>query len=355
MIGKQEEKAVLKVLRSGMLATGPKTKEFEEQFALLCGAKFAVAVNNGTSALHTAVQTAISPGDEVIIPPFTFVATANAVLMSGGIPVFADIDEKTYNIDPQQIEIAITKKTKAIMPVNLYGQAADYGAINKIAKKHKLIVIEDAAQSVNAKQKNKTSGNLADMACFSLYATKNIMSGEGGIVTTNSKDFYEKMMEFRNHGQPLGKRYEYVGLGYNYRIPDVLSAIAVEQLKRIDSITKKRQAIAQLYNQAFADIKGLVTPYVEKNNTHVYHQYTLRLNKDFPMNRDELRKYLEKNGIQSNVYYPIPLYEVDHLKVDKKNFPVTERVVKEVLSIPVHPQLTKKEIQHIIKTIQNIK
>ncbi len=353
IIQKDEYNAVKKVLKSGMLATGPKTKEFEEKFADLCGTKYAVAVTNGTAALHTALQAAISPGDEVIIPPFTFVATANAVLMAGGKPIFADINQNTYNIDPKQIEKVITKKTKAIMPVNLYGQAADYTAINKIAKKHKLIVIEDAAQSVNASQKNKISGSLGDLACFSLYATKNVMCGEGGIVTTNNKKYFEKMMEFRNHGQPMGKRYEYVALGFNYRISDVLSAIAVEQLKRIEWLTKKRQEIARQYDSAFKDIKGLLIPHIEKGNTHVYHQYTLRVTSDFPKSRDELKKYLEKKGIQSNIYYPIPLYEVSHLKT-KNNFPVTSKIVKEVLSIPVHPLLKKRDIQHIIRTIQKI-
>lgn len=339
-----------------MLATGPKTAELEKNFATLCGTRYAIAVCNGTAALHTAMHAVIKPGDEVITTPFTFVATANAILMAGGKPVFVDIDEKSYNIDPSKIEKAITKKTKAIMVVNLYGQAADYSKINKIAKKHSLNVIEDAAQSVYASQNNKKSGNLADIACFSLYATKNIMSGEGGIVTTNNRPFYERMMEFRNHGQPVGRRYEYVALGFNYRMPDLLSAIALVQLKRIDAITKKRQAIAKQYDKAFNKIKGLVVPYVEDNNTHVYHQYTLRITSEFPKTRDQLKNYLEKNGIQSNVYYPVPLYEVAHLKVKRKvnDFPVTKRIVKEVLSIPVHPVLKQSEVDLIIRIIKNV-
>lgn len=356
IIGKEELKAVQKVLQSGMLATGPKTREFEEQFAALCGAKYAVAVCNGTAALHTAMHASIRPGDEVIIPPFTFVATANAVLMAGGKPVFADIDEKTFNLNPDDVEKKITKKTIAVMPVNLYGQPADYTNINRIAKKHNLYVIEDAAQSVYAFHKNKISGNLADLACFSLYATKNIMSGEGGIITTKSRQMYIKMMEFRNHGQPVGKRYEYNGLGYNYRMTDVLAAIAVEQLKRIKKITIKRQKNAELFDRAFKNMKGIVPPVITDDNSHVYHQYTIRVTKKFPLTRDQLKMHLEKNGIQSNIYYPIPLFNVPHLKRFGKphDYPVTSQITKEVLSIPVHPLLKKTEIDHIIRTIKKI-
>lgn len=356
IIGKEEEHAVVAVLKSGMLAAGPKTLELEKQFAALCGTRYAVAVANGTAALHVALHAAVKPGDEVITTPFTFVATANAILMVGGIPVFADIDEKTYNIDPKQLEKKITKKTKAILVVNLYGQPADYTEINKIAKKHNLIVIEDAAQSIDSSHKNKKSGNLGDLACFSLYATKNIMSGEGGMITTNNKTFYDRMDEFRNHGQPHGKRYEYVGLGFNYRIPDLLSAIAIEQLKRLSGITAKRQEIAKQYNEAFRDVKGIITPYLGDKNSHVYHQYTLKVTSEFPMSRDELKKYLEKNEIQSNIYYPIPLYDVPHLGIKEKanNFPVTNQIIREVLSIPVHPLLKQKEINHIISTIKKI-
>lgn len=356
IIKKEEFNAVNKVLSSKRIAQGPKVAELEEWFIKLCGTRYAIATNNGTSALHTALfAIGITSHNEIITTPFTFIATANSILMVRATPVFVDIEEKTFNIDPKQIEKAITKKTKAIITVDLYGQPADYDQINKIAKKFKLIIIEDAAQSINANYQGKKSGNLGDIGCFSLYATKNIMCGEGGMITTNNKNFYERAKLFRNHGQPEGKRYDYIDLGYNYRMTDILAAIAIEQLKKVNQITKKRQENAKRYDRAFRHIKGLVTPYVGKDRTHAYHQYTLRITDKFNITRDELKMYLEKKGIQSNIYYPKPLYYFNHLKKYKRdNYKTAERISKEVLSIPVHPLLTNREIDYIIDTITSI-
>ena len=354
-IGKEEKNAVLKVLNSRKIVQGEKVKFFEEKFRNYCGTKYAVAVNNGTSALHTALYAAgIGPGDEVITTPFTFVATANSILMAGAKPVFVDIDEKTFNIDPGQAEKAITRKTKALLVVNLYGQPADYEKLKKIARKHKLKIIEDAAQSVGARYHNDVSGNLADIGCFSFYATKNIMCGEGGILTTNSKESYEKAQLFRNHGQSENKKYSYQGLGFNYRLTDLYAAILIGQLKRLGQITKRRNEIASIYNAAFKNIKGIVIPDIAPGRTHVFHQYTLRITPQFKITRDKFQKYLSNKGIQTNVYYPIPLYRFKHLAdkryVDKK-FPITEKMIQEVVSIPAHPLLTKQELAYIIRTI----
>jgi perosamine synthetase len=349
----QEKKAVLKVLGSGMLVQGPKVKFLETQFAKLCGTKYALATNNGTSALHTALYAVgIQPDDEVITTPFTFVATANSILMVGAKPVFVDIDEKTYNINPLLIEKAITKKTKAILVVDLYGQPADYEKINKIAKKNHLLVVEDAAQSINAQYNNKKAGNLADISTFSLYATKNIISGEGGMVTTNFKPYYEKAKLFRHHGMDENKRYHYKGLGYNYRMMDLQAAIAIEQLKKVSVITSQRQKNALRYNLAFSKIDCLITPNVLPNCQSVYHQYTLRLKDNCKITRDQLQLKLGEIGIQTNIYYPIPLYQFPHLKLNKINlFPVTEQIVNQVISLPVHPLLSTKQIDYVIKSV----
>lgn len=354
-LDKDDIYSVISVLKSGQLAQGKKVKELEKKFAKLCGVKYAVAVNSGTAALHSALYSCgIKRDDEVITTPFTFVATANSILMVGGVPVFVDIDEKTYNLDPEKIEQAITKKTKAIILVNLYGQPADYDKINKIAKKNGLIVIEDAAQSINARYKNKKSGNLGDIGCFSFYATKNIMSGEGGMITTNNKLYHEKASMFRHHGQNPDKKYEYHDIGYNYRMTDFVAALALSQLKKVEKITIRRQNIAHSYTKAFRNLKKLITPSVISGRTHVYHQYVLRILKNTRMSRDALRKYLDKQEIETNIHYPKPLYEFKHFQsgyLNKKIFLITEKIKKEVLSIPVNPHLKDKEVNYIIDTI----
>ncbi|OGG32054.1 hypothetical protein A3I51_01155 [Candidatus Gottesmanbacteria bacterium RIFCSPLOWO2_02_FULL_38_8] len=356
LINKKEIEAVTAVLKTGYIVQGTKTIELENKFVKLTGAKYSVAVNSGTAALHTALYSiGISKGDEVITTPFTFIATVNSILMVGARPVFVDIDEKSFNLDPNKIESAITRKTRAILVVNLYGQPANYDAINKIAQQNKLLVVEDAAQSVNAEYKNIKSGNLADTACFSFYATKNIMCGEGGMITTNNGEYFGIATKFRNHGQDENVKYEYHHLGYNYRLMDLQAAIALIQLKRLFIISRKRQQIAQKYNLAFRNIKGLIIPYKAEDTTHVYHQYTLRITKEFKLTRDELKKYLESKGIQSNIYYPKPLYYFNHLKQFKSDVcDITERISKEVLSIPIHPLLNNKEINYVINSITSI-
>lgn len=358
ILDKDEINSVVKVLKTGRLAQAEKVLELEKKFAKFCGTKYAVAVNSGTAALHCGLYACgIKKGDEVITTPFTFVATANPILMVGAKPVFVDIDEKTYNINPDKIESALTKKTKAIIAVNLYGQPADYQKINQIAKKYSIFVIEDAAQSVNARYNNKLSGNLAHIGCFSLYATKNIMSGEGGIITTNNKTYWEKARIFRHHGQKPEKKYQYLDLGYNYRMTDIAAALALSQLKKVDRITKIRQNIAELYNKEFGKIKELITPEAAENCTHVYHQYVLRIRDKSKISRNQFKKLLAKKGIETKIHYPKPLYEFPHLVSDKllkSAFPITQKIVNEVLSIPVHPHLTERETKYIIDTVQGI-
>lgn len=359
IINKRECHSVMLVLKSLKLVQGKKVAELEKEFNRLCNTKYAIATNNGTSALHTALHSiGLNLGDEVITTPFTFIATVNSIIMTGAKPVFVDIDEKTYNLDPKKIEKVITNKTRAILVVNLYGQPANYDEINSIAKKYNLVVVEDAAQSINAEYKNIKSGSLADIACFSLYATKNIMCGEGGMITTNNKKYFEKAHLFRQHGQDENKKYEYFGLGYNYRMMDLQAAIAIEQLKRLKFITNKRQKNAQFYNKNLANIPGLVLPYTLSNANHVYHQYTIRLTQGFTSNRKRFIDYLKKKNINTGIYYPKPLHLVPHIaKFGYKigDFPVSELVSNQILSLPVHSQLSNKDMNYIINTINSYK
>lgn len=353
-IDENEIEAVSNVLRSHIIAQGQGVFNFEDIFSKFCGTKYAIATNNGTSALHTALYAiGIQKDDEVITTPFTFVATANSILMVNAIPVFVDIDPNSYNIDPLKIEDAITNKTKAILVVNLYGLPADFDKINMIAKKYNLIVIEDAAQSINAKYKGKKSGNLADISCFSFYASKNITCGEGGAITTNNKEYFLRAKKFINHGQKINSSYEYMDIGYNYRMTNIQAAILLEQLKKVNNITKIRQQNANRYNKAFKKIKGLEIPYISPRIDHAYHQYTIRITKDYIKSRDEVNSFLQEKGIQSRVYYPKPLYEYPHLK-KISNLKVAKNSKKaslEVLSLPVHPGLTSRQIDYIIRNL----
>ena len=350
IIEDEEINAVIEVMKSGMIAQGPKVIEFEEKFAEYVGAKYGIATNSGTSALHVSLLAAgIGEGDEVITTPFTFAATGNSVLYTGAKPVFVDIDPETFTIDPTKIEEAITEKTKAIMPVQLYGQAADMDAIVKIAKKHDLIVIEDAAQAHGASYKGDKVGVLGDMACFSFYPTKNMTTSEGGMITTNNKEFAENAKVFRAHGSAV--KYHHDVLGYNFRMTDIGAAIGIEQLKKIDSFNDKRIANAAYLNEGLADVECIETPVVKEDYKHVYHQYTIKIADG---KRDQFLDYLLENGIGTGVYYPIPLYkQVLYTEMGyNQSLPITEEIVDEVLSLPVHPNLSKEDLDLIIKVIK---
>ncbi len=357
-ISQKEKEAILKVLDSGMIAQGPKVVEFEEKFAAFCGVRNGVAVSSGTAALHCALYAInLKPGDEVITVPFTFVATANCILMSGGKIVFTDIDEETFNISPEQIKNKITKKTKAIIAVDLYGQTYDYDAVKKIAKENGLFLIEDASQAVGAEDKGRKAGTLGDIGCFSFYATKNLMTGEGGMVVTNKKEYADRVRMFRHHGQTEDKRYEYLDLGYNYRMTDFVAALGIEQLKKIKKLNILRRKNAQYFMQNLKGIKGLILPKVKKGKRHVFHQFTIRVTPDFKMTRDEFASYLKEKGIFCGIYYPKPLHLHAHfqrLGYKKGDFPVSERMSDEVLSLPVHPYLTQSELKYIVKVIKSI-
>ena len=348
---------VTRVLKSGIIAQGPRVKELEKKIAEFCGTKYAVAFNSGTAALHSALYAlGVRKGDEVITSPFTFVATANAILMLGAAPVFADINEDDFNIDPFKAVKKITAKTRAIIPVDLYGQIYDCKNLKDAIGKAHISILEDACQALGAESKGKKAGRFGDVTAFSLYATKNITSGEGGLIVTDKKIIMQRCQIFRHHGQSGKKRYEYYDLGYNYRMTDIAASIGLAQLKKINWLTNRRIRNAKLMSRGLKNIPGLILPTVRKNNKHVFHQFTVRLTEDFKSNRDKFMLYLTKKGIGSGIYYPEPLHLVNHIKklgYKKGDFPVAEKMSGQVLSLPVHPLLTKKQIDYIIDQIQN--
>lgn len=355
-IGPEEIAAVNDVMQSGILAQGSKVAQLEEEFAKYCGTKYALAVSSGTASIHAALHAAgVGSGDEVITVPFSFIATINPILMVGATPVLVDIEPETFCLDVSKLESAITPKTKAIIPVHLYGQPANMDEINEVAKKHGLKVIEDSCQAIAAIYKGNKAGNLGDIGCFSLYATKNIMCGEGGMITTNDDNYVASIRKFRQHG--MSAQYMYDELGYNYRLTDLQAAIAIEQLKKADRFTERRQKNANALNDGLKGIKGLVLPFVADNRTHVYHQYTVRITKDFAVSRDEFVERLRARDVGAGVYYPKALHTYPHIaKLGFKDgdYPVAEQAAAEVVSLPVHPAVSVDDIKTIVDAIKEI-
>ncbi len=351
-IAQEEIEAVKSVLMSGNIAQSKKVDEFEKQFADYIGTEHAISTSNGTTALHVALlSNGIGKGNEVITTSFTFVATANSVLFTGAKPVFVDIDPNSFNLDASLIEDKITEKTRAIMPVHLYGQAADLKAINEICEDHNLILIEDAAQAHGAKFDGKKVGSFGT-GCFSFYPTKNMTTSEGGMITTNDKSVYEKARKFRNHGQE--KRYYYDALGFNFRMTDICAAIGICQLNKLDGFNKTRQKNAEYYSKKLSKLDYMQCPKTAPNKEHVFHQYTLRI-KDG--RRDEVIQGLEKAGIGYGIYYPMPLHKQPlYIELGHKDKLIeTEKVAGEVISIPVHPLLNKEEIERIVSFFEEFK
>ncbi|MDY6846710.1 MAG: DegT/DnrJ/EryC1/StrS family aminotransferase [Chloroflexota bacterium] len=349
IIGDEEKKLVIEVLESGMLAQGPKVAALEEAFAEVCHVKHAIATTSGTTALHTALLAHdIGPGDEVITTPFTFIASANSILFTGATPVFVDIDPETFNIDPELIEDAITSNTKAILPVHLYGYVCDMDAIMDIAKCHNLIVIEDACQAVDAKFKGKSAGSFGT-GTFSLYATKNVMSGEGGMITTDDEDIAEKCRLIRNHGMKV--RYYHDMLGYNFRMSDLHAAIGLAQMQRLKAFKVARQYNAKYLNE---NINSVITPKVKPNYEHVWHQYTIRVDGD--RDRDAAVKQLNEAGIGTGIFYPVPVHQQGYMRdiVGDYHLPIAEKLAKQVISLPVHPQVSQDDLEKIVTEVNKL-
>jgi dTDP-4-amino-4,6-dideoxygalactose transaminase len=345
-IGEEEKRAVLEVLDSGIIAQGPRVKAFEEAFAAMCGVKHAIATTSGTTALHVAMLAhGIGEGDEVITSPFTFIASANSVLYAGARPIFVDIDPATFNLDPELIEAAITPRTRAILPVHLFGLSCDMDRIMAIAEKHSLTVIEDACQSHGATLHGKRVGSFGT-GTFSLYPTKNMTSAEGGMITTDNDAIDEKCRVTRQHG--MRRRYYHDELGYNFRMTDVHAAIGLEQLKKLEANNGKRQSNARFLSE---NLRGVITPFIPGGCEHVYHQYTVRVPGG---RRDALRQYLQENGVGSEVYYPVPVHKqsfyMSELGYDV-SLPNSEQAALEVLALPVHPALSQADLETIVAKV----
>jgi len=345
IIGRDVRRAVNKVLRSGNLTQGPEVLAFESEFSLLVNERECVAVNSGTSALHIALLSlGIGAGDEVIVPSFTFAATANSVALTGAKPVFVDIDINTYNIDPHLIEKAITPNTKAIQVVHLYGLPADMIRIVEIAKRHNLLIIEDAAQAHSASINDQPVGTFGDAAAFSFYPTKNITSGEGGMIVFKDKEPARLARLYRNQG--MEKRYQNEIVGFNLRMTDIHAAIGRAQLKHLLKWSKKRQDNAMTLS---SQLQNVITPVIPNGFSHVFHQYTIRV----PKNRDSFSDRLSKAGVGNSVYYPTQVHKLPSFNTSL-TLPQTQLATESVLSLPVHPSLTSRDLKRVINTVNSL-
>jgi perosamine synthetase len=354
--GEEEAQAVLEVMRKGPLTNalgmGPKVLEFEKNYAKFAGVKHAVAVNNGTAALNAALlAVGVKPGDEVIVPSFTFVATVESVVFAGAKPVFADIDSETYTLSPQDVEKAVTSKTKAILPVDLYGYSADFEPLREIAEKHGLALLEDAAQAHGTTYHGKPAGSFSDAACWSLYASKNMTTGEGGMVTTDDDKIDETLRLIRNHGEKA--KYTSVMMGNNYRMPELEAAIGIVQLNKLPSFVIKRQQNAQELSSILQKSKRLMLPSETEANKHSWYLYTVKLVNGTEDERNLILKELKQKEIGAEAYYVNPVHMMEFYRENfvARKLPETEKAAKLVFSLPVHPNVTSEQIEYIGKTL----
>ena len=361
----EDKKAVLEALTSRWLTGGPKAKELERMFAKCVSVKHSVSVNSCTAALHLAMRALnIGPGDEVIVPVLTFAATANAPLFVGAKPVFADVDERTFNVFPEGIQDKITEKTKAIIVVHYGGQSCDMKEITQIAKRHNLYVVEDCAHSLGAEYIGQKTGGIGTIGCFSFYPTKIITTLEGGMVTTNDEKIAEQTKILREHGMTKSAferekkatwYYDVVDLGYNYRLNEVQAALGISQLKRVDEINRKRIEAAHYYTQKLKEIDGIIPPYEANDRTHIYHLYVIRVTEKYGIDRDELYRRLSVKGIGLSVHYtPLHLLTFYKKKLGYRvgDFPTAEKISKEILSLPLFPTISKAQIDYVIEEIK---
>ncbi|MCL2798895.1 MAG: DegT/DnrJ/EryC1/StrS family aminotransferase [Endomicrobia bacterium] len=356
VIGNEERKFINEVLDSKILASGKYVVEFEQSFAKYCGAKFGIANANGTTSLHTALLICgVKPGDKVVTTPFSFIATSNSILFCGAKPVFADIDPETFNIDPVELEKVLKreKNVKAVIIVHLYGLPCDMDAILRLKKKYKFKLIEDSCQAHGAEYKNKRVGSFSDASAFSFYATKNMMTGEGGITLTNNAKADKYARQVINHGRDGHSTFTV--LGYNYRLTNLAAAIGIAQMKQLDDWTAKRIANADAYNEAFKSLGFIKTPVVPLNYRHVFHQYTIRVKAS---ERGKFMQYLKDNGVGCGIYYDTVMYKQPYYK--KLGYksgicPNAEQAAKEVVSLPVHPSLYKTDVENIINAVKGYK
>ena len=360
-ISKSDKLAVMNALNSQMLTDGPQLRKFEQEFAKYTGSKYAIGVSNGTAALHLALKAlGLKKGDEVIIPDITFVATANAVLLTGATPVLSDVNYDDMNISVDSIKQNITSKTKAILPVHIAGKICKMTQIKKIAKKNNLLLIEDCAHAIGTKLNNKHAGTFGDVGCFSFYPTKNFTTVEGGMVITNSKHIAEYVTSARSHGltrsladrYSKGKPWDYdiINPGFNYRLDEIRSSLGLSQLKRISSLNSKRLLASKYLTEKFRNIQGVMTPEIFTDHEHTYHLYIVRIKKEYGKNRDTVFKELKKEGIQVSLHYK-PLHEFTAYKKLTKTYDKlgnSKKIYKENLSLPMYPGITKKDLNRVL-------
>jgi dTDP-4-amino-4,6-dideoxygalactose transaminase len=344
------QEAINGVLEKGIFVGGDEVEGFEEEFAQYCDVRFAVGVGSGTEALHLALLACgVGSGHEVITVPNTFIATTEAITLTGARPIFVDIDPETYTMDTGQIESAITERTRAIIPVHLYGQPANMAPILAIAERHKLLVVEDAAQAHGALYKNKKAGSLGTAACFSFYPTKNLGAyGEGGAVVTDHEEIAQRVMILRDHGSRQKYRHDIEGM--NSRLHTLQAAILRVKLRHLDRWNQQRRELAALYDDLLHDTEGVVRPAIRRGCAHVYHLYVIRC-----AERDRLREHLGNTGIVTGIHYPIPLHlqpAYDYLGINEGTYPVTERVAAEILSLPMYPELRREDVAKVSEKIK---
>lgn len=356
-IDKADIVGVVKVLKSGRLSLGPSLSKFESDFASYVGAKYACAVSSGTAGLHLTVKALdLKSGDEVITSPFSFIASSNCLLYEGVKPIFADIDESTFNLDPEKIERAITPKTKAILVVHIFGQSADMDAIMRLARKRKLAVIEDACESIGATYKNQFTGTFGNAGVFAFYPNKQMTTGEGGMIVTNSKDMYQKFLTLRNQGRASDmQKVDHLVLGYNYRMDEMSAALGISQLKKLDRFIGERRKIAEWYSEFMSDIPEIIVPQVVKNRTHSWFVYVVRVTNG---TRDKLQQKLLKVGVQTKAYLPsihLQPFMRKRFSYKEGDFSMAENISSEALALPLFVGLKKREVKRITEVIrQNI-
>jgi dTDP-4-amino-4,6-dideoxygalactose transaminase len=347
-IKEEIDNGILDVLAKTQFILGPNVAAFETEAAAYLGAQHAVAVASGTDALHLALAAAgIGAGDEVITSPFTFIATAEAIRYVGATPVFVDIDPQTFNIDPARIETAITPRTRAVLPVHLFGQPADMAAIGSICAKHDLLIIEDCAQSFGAAAGGRMTGAIGALGCFSFFPSKNLgCYGDGGMVTTNSAELAEQVRVLRNHGSKV--RYHHSVIGYNSRLDEIQAVILRAKLKRIADYNAGRRRVAHLYTALLKD-SPVLPPHEDGKGVHVYHQYTVLTDR-----RDAIMQALSAAGIASAVYYPIPLHRQDVFAAEYRDIslPVAEEIAERCMSLPVFPEMTDAQVEEVVAVIR---
>jgi len=362
-ITNKDKQNVLKSLNQRWLTNGIFLQKFESNFQKYISSTYSIGVGSGAQALHLAVRgLGIGPGDEVIVPSFTFVATANAVASCGAKPIFADVDLDTFNISIDSIEKLITKKTKAIIPVHYAGQSCDMDKINSISKKNNLKIIEDCAHALGSTFKNNKCGNLGAVGCFSFYPTKIITTGEGGMVTCNNLELFKKIKILKSQAMSISSnereklatwKYDVTDLGYNYRLDEIRSSLGFSQLFRVDQINKMRIKLASIYTNSLSKIKGIETPIIKDNRNHIFHLYSIKITDEYPLTRDELYQKLTQKGIGTSVQYT-PVHLMSYYKKKNKNRSLknSEKLMNQVLCLPIFPKMKLKEIQYVIKNIK---